>query len=115
VRVGMEACGHYPWFEPRLAELGFELWLGMGRRSSTVVRKQKTDRKDAAHILQLLLEDRFPMVGPCGPLHDSNEDGLVGSQNLFRETKWRAFPRPRTGVGKNPLTPATVVRDRMTL
>src|SRR6266704_2679436 len=28
VRVGMEACGHYPWFERLLQELGFELWLG---------------------------------------------------------------------------------------
>ncbi|MGB6476570.1 MAG: hypothetical protein WBF04_21170, partial [Candidatus Sulfotelmatobacter sp.] len=28
VRVGMEACGHYPWFERLLEELGFELWLG---------------------------------------------------------------------------------------
>ena len=24
----MEACGHYPWFERLLAELGFELWFG---------------------------------------------------------------------------------------
>src|ERR1700756_3110163 len=28
VRVGMEACGHYPWFERLLAELGCELQLG---------------------------------------------------------------------------------------
>ena len=30
VRVGMEACGHYPWFERLLAELGmtsFEMTL----------------------------------------------------------------------------------------
>jgi transposase len=24
----MEACGHYPWFERLLGELGIELWLG---------------------------------------------------------------------------------------
>ena len=24
----MEACGHYPWFERLLAQLGLELWLG---------------------------------------------------------------------------------------
>jgi transposase len=59
----MEACGHYPRFERLLAELGFELWLGDAAEiRSTVVRKQKTDRKDAAHILQLLLEDRFPRI-----------------------------------------------------
>src|SRR5213078_2677787 len=34
VRVGMEACGHYPWFERLLAELGVELWLGMRRKSA---------------------------------------------------------------------------------
>jgi transposase len=35
VLVGMEACGHYPWFERLLAEVGIELWLGgrMRRRS----------------------------------------------------------------------------------
>ena len=32
VRVGMEACGHYPWFERLLEEIGIELWMGMRRR-----------------------------------------------------------------------------------
>jgi transposase len=63
VRVGMEACGHYPWFERLLAELGHELWLGDAAQiRAKVVRQQKTDRRDAAHILQLLLEDRFPRI-----------------------------------------------------
>ena len=52
VRVGMEACGHYPWFERLLEELGFELWLGDAAAiRATVVRKQKTDRRDADHVL----------------------------------------------------------------
>jgi transposase len=63
VRVGMEACGHYPWFERLLGELGFELWLGDAAEiRAKVVRKQKTDRRDAAHLLQLMLEDRFPRI-----------------------------------------------------
>ncbi|MGA9391936.1 MAG: IS110 family transposase [Candidatus Sulfotelmatobacter sp.] len=63
VRVGMEACGHYPWFERLLAELGFELWMGDAARvRSSVVRKQKTDRRDAEHLLQLLMEERFPRI-----------------------------------------------------
>ena len=42
VRVGMEACGHYPWFERLLAELGFELWFGDAAKvRASVVRKQK--------------------------------------------------------------------------
>jgi transposase len=63
VRVGMEACGHYPWFERLLEELGFELWFGDAARvRAAVVRKQKTDRRDAQHLLQLLMQDRFPRI-----------------------------------------------------
>jgi len=47
----MEACGHYPWFERLLAELGMELWLGDAAKiRASVVRKQKTDRRDAEHL-----------------------------------------------------------------
>jgi len=63
VRVGMEACGHYPWFERLLQELGIELWFGDAARvRASVVRKQKTDRRDAEHLLELLREDRFPRI-----------------------------------------------------
>jgi transposase len=63
VRVGMEACGHYPWFERLLAELGMELWMGDAARvRASVVRRQKTDRRDAEHLLQLLMENRFPRI-----------------------------------------------------
>ncbi len=63
VVVGMEACGHYPWFERLLEEMRFELRLGdAGRIRASVVRQQKTDRRDAAHLLQLLREDRFPQI-----------------------------------------------------
>ena len=63
VRVGMEACGHYPWFERLLSELGFELWLGDAAAiRATVVRKQKTDRRDADHLLTLMRENRFPRI-----------------------------------------------------
>jgi len=66
VRVGMEACGHYPWFERLLAGLGQELWLGDAAQiRAKVVRKQKTDRRDAEHILQLLLDPdpkQFPRI-----------------------------------------------------
>jgi len=63
VLVGMEACGHYPWFERLLAELGMELWIGDAARIRAMeVRRQKTDRRDAAQLLQLLMEDRFPRI-----------------------------------------------------
>ena len=63
VRVGMEACGHYPWFERLLAELGYELWLGDAAAiRAAVVRQQKTDRRDAEHLLDLLRHNRFPRI-----------------------------------------------------
>src|SRR5579863_1705274 len=63
VRVGMEGCGHYPWFERLLAELGIELWVGDAARvRAAVVRKQKTDRRDAEHLMDLLRENRFPRI-----------------------------------------------------
>jgi transposase len=63
VRVGMEASGHARWFERLLAELNFELWIGDAAEiRAKRVRKQKTDRQDAQHILSLLREDRFPQI-----------------------------------------------------
>ncbi len=63
VRVGMEACGHYPWFERLLGGLGMELWFGDAARvRASVVRKQKTDRRDAEQLLHLLIEERFPRI-----------------------------------------------------
>ena len=63
VLVGMEACGNTLWLERLLAWLGIELWLGdAGKIRAMEVRKQKTDRRDAQLLLQLLLEKRFPKV-----------------------------------------------------
>jgi len=63
VLVGMEACGHYPWFEGLLQELGMGLWFGDAAKvRASVVRKQKTDRRDAEHLLDLLRQDRFPRI-----------------------------------------------------
>ena len=63
VRVGMEASGHAHWFERLLAELKFELWIGDAAKiRAKRVRKQKTDRQDAQHILRLLLKDDFPRL-----------------------------------------------------
>jgi transposase len=44
-------------------ELGHELWIGDAAQiRASVVRKQKTDARDAAHLLDLLLSDRFPRI-----------------------------------------------------
>jgi transposase len=63
VRVGMEAVGNAQWFERMLEELGQELWIGDAAQiRRLVVRRQKTDRRDARHILQLLSDERFPRL-----------------------------------------------------
>jgi transposase len=63
VRVGMEASGQARWFERLLAELNVELWIGDAAViRAKRVRKKKTDREDARHILKLLLKDDFPKI-----------------------------------------------------
>ena len=63
VRVGIEATGPMHWFERLLAELGHELWIGDSAKiRASEVRKQKTDERDAALILDLLLSKRFPRI-----------------------------------------------------
>src|SRR5262249_49594623 len=63
VRVGMEATGYAQWFERILAKLGHELWVGDAAAiRAAMVRKQKTDARDARHIVDLLLENRFPRI-----------------------------------------------------
>ncbi len=63
VRVGIEATGHTRWFERLLAQLGHELWVGDAARiRAAEVRKQKTDARDAALLLELLLSGRFPRL-----------------------------------------------------
>jgi len=68
VRVGMEATGYAQWFERMLAKLGHELWVGDAAEiRAAMVRKQKTDERDALHILDLLLANRFPRIWVPSP------------------------------------------------
>src|SRR5205809_8063583 len=61
--IGMEATGNCHWLVDLLAELGHELWVGDAAQiRASYVRQQKTDNRDAAHILKLLVEGRFPRI-----------------------------------------------------
>ena len=61
--IGIEACGNSQWFVDLLQRLGHEVWIGDAAQiRASYVRKQKTDRRDAAHILKLLVEGRFPRL-----------------------------------------------------
>jgi transposase len=62
-RIGIEATFPALWFERLLAECGHELWVGDAARiRASEVRQQKTDTRDAEHVLDLLRTDRFPRV-----------------------------------------------------
>jgi transposase len=51
------------WFEKMLSRYGHELWFGDAAEiRAAMVRKQKTDTRDALHILDLLMQDRFPRI-----------------------------------------------------
>jgi len=75
VRVGMEAVGNAQWFERMLAELGHELWIGDAARiRAMAVRRQKTDRRDAVHLLELMTSGWFPRLWvPTPPVRDTRQ------------------------------------------
>ena len=75
VRVGIEASGQSQWFERLLGELGHQVWIGdAGKIRTCTDRKQKTDRRDAALLLQLLTEERFPRIWvPTAEQRDSRQ------------------------------------------
>jgi len=61
--IGMEATGNSQWFVQLLQAMGHEVWIGDAAEiRASYVRKQKTDKRDAAHLLKLLLEGRFPRL-----------------------------------------------------
>src|SRR5664279_4742510 len=61
--IGVEACGNSQWFIDLLEQLGHEVWVGDAAQiRASYVRRQKTDKRDAGHILKLLVEGRFPRL-----------------------------------------------------
>jgi transposase len=61
--IGMEATGNSQWFIEVVQDLGHEIWIGDAAQiRASYVRKQKTDKRDAAHILKLVVEGRFPKL-----------------------------------------------------
>ena len=61
--VGIESTGYALWFAEMLAELGHELVVGDAAKIRKMeARKQKHDRRDAEHLLNLLLRGDFPKI-----------------------------------------------------
>lgn len=61
--IGMEATGNSQWFIELVEDLGHQIWVGDAAQiRASYVRKQKTDKRDAGHILKLVVEGRFPRL-----------------------------------------------------
>jgi transposase len=85
VLVGIEASGNTHWFESLLARCGHELWIGdaaaIARQEG---RKQKHDRRSAALILRLMLENRFPRIWVPTVAERDLRQLLIHRQHLVR-------------------------------
>ncbi len=63
VIVGLEASGYSPWFEALLEQIGCEVWIGDATEIRRRARwRQKSDRRDAELIFDLLVHDEFPRL-----------------------------------------------------
>jgi len=63
VIVGFEAGGYSQWFETMLTEIGHQVWVGDAHEIRLLARrKQKNDKRDANHILDLMVGGRFPRL-----------------------------------------------------
>lgn len=107
-RIGMEASCTAQWFERLLERCGHELQVGdPATIRASVVRKQKTDARDARQLLELLLANRFPSIWIPTPSERDCRQLLVHRHKLVG---WRTqlrnqlsalarsqgiFPRPR--------------------
>jgi transposase len=61
--IGMESTGNCQWFVEMASTLGHDVWTGDAAKiRASDVRAQKHDRRDAALILKLLMEGRFPRI-----------------------------------------------------
>jgi transposase len=109
VRVGMEASGHARWFERLLAELGYELWIGNPAAiRAAAPRKQKTDARDAEHLLQLLCSGQFAKLRIWVPTAEQREvRQLVLHRHRLVQMRTRVKNQLRAvalneGVGRKP-------------
>ena len=85
--VGMEATCAARWFERLLDRCGHQLWVGDSAQiRALAVRKQKTDARDARHLLQLLMTEQFPRIWIPAPAERDVRQLLVHRHKLVQ---WR--------------------------
>ena len=89
--IGMEASCTAQWFERLLDRCGHRLQVGdPATIRATVVRKQKTDARDARQLLELLLTNRFPSIWIPTPAERDARQLLVHRHKLV---SWRTQVR----------------------
>jgi len=87
----MESVGNSLWFEQLVERLGHQLWIGDAAQiRASYVRKQKTDKRDAGHILKLLLENVPSDLGAVAPTTGSaavtdSPSQLVGMRTRIKD------------------------------
>src|SRR5260221_7869844 len=61
--IGMESTGNCQWFVEMATTAGHDVWISDAAQiRASDVRQQEHDRRDAALILKLLMEGRFPRI-----------------------------------------------------
>jgi hypothetical protein len=85
--VGIETAGNDLWFVLLLQRLGHEACVGDAAQiQASYVRKQKRDPRDAKHMLQLLVEGRFPRIWiPDAEMRDHRQF-LIHSPQIGSDT-----------------------------
>ena len=81
--IGMEATGNCQWFVERVTALGHDVWIGDAAKiRASEVRQQKHDKRDAALLLQLLIEGRFPRIWTPSSQHRDMRQLLIHRHKL---------------------------------
>jgi transposase len=115
-RVGMEATGHAQGFARMLAAQGHELWVGNPALiRAALVRKQKTDSRDALPIFPLLREGRFPRIWiPSPPEREVRQLGRPRQKLVcFRTSVKNQLHALARGQGSRRRQERLEMRDRL--
>src|SRR6185503_20395128 len=101
VTVAVESTGYSLWFHTLIRQLGHTLIVGDAAKiRAMVVRKTKTDRRDALHLLELLRHDRLPTIWVPDPA-TRDQRALLGHRMRLvrvRTTMKNAFTRSRSAI-----------------
>ena len=97
VTIEIEATGYTQWFHALTHRLGHTVLVGEAAKTrAMVVRKTKTDRRDARHLLDLR-HDRFPTVWSPDPATRDLRALIAHRVRLVRMIRPGPTPRPVLG------------------